>query len=173
MNRFPVHSRALIVGGLLVALLIAGWLILARTASCGFAADPVDSVPGDVCRGTHRLCCPNRSRKTEADRQIAKLSPSDDGWDSEVVSAAIDHQLGRLRDGIQSTATSELPAMTTDDFAGEMVRPDALQPIFADHDLPCRASAGRPGRTATDDISVRRGRVMGGQECFRRPSRFI
>ena len=88
---------------------------------------------GEVLSSGHTtLQLPDSARKSRVDRQIEKLDPTLDGWDSEVVSASVKKQLDRLRDSVESSFSAGVPDIAEDQFQGVRVRAESLVPVFDD-----------------------------------------
>jgi hypothetical protein len=112
-----------------VIVVVGGWLF--RPSRHGPPASTGSAQP-KASSGYTRFALPQSTRRTPADEQMANVDPRRDGWQSEVVSAAIDRQLGRIREGIESASSAELAGMATDDFSGELVEAESFRPILVD-----------------------------------------
>jgi hypothetical protein len=71
--------------------------------------------------------------ESEVDRQIAKLDPARDGWESEILSQRVSQQLALIRkamSGASEDMQDRLAPMVSDDFSCPSLRPKQLSVVF-------------------------------------------
>ena len=150
--------RSFLVGLLCIALLTIGWSIWQSGEKDGHQARLRSTTDGSKTSGATALDLPDSIVVTAADRQLQKINPEADGWNSEVIGAAIGKRLGQLRKTVLADlATETLSELTTDDFECQLVSSDRIELIHQDNAIQVRRLArnGPPLETAEGDSPIR------------------
>lgn len=121
--------------------LVIGILAFGYLAYSVYARYVIPSLYGDAGQqlrnvkstGHSTFVLPDSKIVTSADRKIANVDPSNTGWDTESVSAAISRQLKNIGDPSKS-----LDSISADSFSGSMVPPEALETFFENGPIVAR-----------------------------------
>ena len=134
--------RSFLVGLLCIALATIGWSIWRSGQKDGHDDQLRSTADGSNSSGATALNLPDSIVVTAADRQVQKLNPDADGWNSEVIGAAIGKRLEQLRKTVvDDLATEKLSDLTTDNFACQLVDSDRIELIHQDNAIQVRRLA--------------------------------
>jgi len=150
------HRRNAAIGFTVLALVIAvgGYVYHTKLRP----ADLVPSQAGQTQpKGGHSVFdVPVHGEASIVDRRAEKVDPNKDGWETEVVTAAVGRQLARLKQYVERWPESDdrmLQEILADEFEGQHLRPKSLKTVFHDDHFHVRrppggdeANTARPGR---------------------------
>ena len=170
MNRSTFQWKCPMVCGLVFVAAIAYWSYSQRDHSDEESIRRRISAAADeaLSSGHTTFLLPRSARKSDVDRQLEKLDPSEDGWDSEVVSIAIDKQLDRLRASVASDSSEGMSDIAADQFDGVILSEDSLRKSFEDGVCQVRRlPVDAVGLTRTDSLKAQMDSLLGADRTSR------
>ena len=146
MRLLTTHRRSITLALLLVVL--SGWYFWRRTSVVNL--EQIRSSANALTESEHtQFLIANSTEDPTIQRQLDKLDPSRDGWDSEVVNSVLNDQLKKIRRRVESTKW-ELKEFASTAFEGDLLSRDTLEAAYRDNVVSVdRLSSNRKGVTRT------------------------